>query len=241
MDRPSSRNPRTKPSPTCSTTRYSARYLILVYSETSARFDPLEIRRLASRWRAQCTIVRQTRPNDSTHNHLAFVDFIGKRFQTRNRNFFDIQGYHPKWLHLTSSPWRHLEQMMERGEVIWNGVSRQSQESRKRGTSVTAKEPSIAGHSLSIPLSEGDWEFLGAASSESAFLDLCEASEMPKGTVDMVAQMFEQTSGYESSRGETEISRNVRFWQDGFRAGYEAAREFSFGDLKGTGGFDVVE
>jgi hypothetical protein len=131
--------------------------------------------------------------------------------------------------------------MMERGEVIWNGVSRQNQEPRKRGSSVVPKESSVsADSSLTIPFSEGEWEFLGAASSESSFLDLCEASEMPKETADTVAQMLEQTSAYEHSRGETEISRNVRFWQDGFRAGYEAARDFSFGDLKRTREFDLL-
>ncbi|KAK0618891.1 hypothetical protein B0T14DRAFT_565798 [Immersiella caudata] len=257
MDRSSTRNPRAKNSVYPNSTRYSARYLILIYTETSLRFDPLEIRRLASRWRAQCTIVRQTRHNDTgTHNYLAFVDFVGKRFQTRNRNSFDIQGYHPKWLHLTSSPWRHLEQMTERGEVIWNGVFsrvQQGQEGRRKiGSSTVARESSSRSVSADSPLpamnpSEGfaegrDWEFLGAADTESSFLDLCGASEMPKETLDTVERMLELASpSYEhSGREETEISRNVRFWQDGFRAGYEAARGVSYGDLKQSKEFDVL-
>ncbi|KAK3363923.1 hypothetical protein B0T25DRAFT_576379 [Lasiosphaeria hispida] len=134
--------------------------------------------------------------------------------------------HHPKWLHLTSSPWRHLEQMMDRGEVIWDGISRSSSETSGRESSVPAKKSSVSsGSSTSSlpPLSGTQWEFLGATGSESAFLDLCEASEMPKESLDTVAQMLEQSS-YAQGREETEISRNVRFWQNGFRAGYEAAK-----------------
>ena len=195
--------------------RYSARYLILIYSQTSARFDPLEIQRLASRQQAKCTIVRQSLL-DSTFNYFAFVDFVGKRFQTRNLKCFDIQGYHPKWLHLTSSPWRNLDQMIERGEVVWNGVSRPTDPTGTRETLSSSKKTSS-----SLPM---QWDLLGSTSNEASFLDLCE-NWMPKETFDDFTKILQQP--VHSRHNETEISRNVRYWQDGFRAGYEAGLSVS--------------
>jgi hypothetical protein len=127
--------------------------------------------------------------------------------------------------------------MMERGEVVWDGVlprGQQMHESRRKRVSlVMAKES----HSVStdsslstMTFSEGgEWEFLGAADTESSLLDLCEASEMPNETLNTVERMLElEPTPYEHcGREETEISQNVRFWQDGFRAGYEAAKQFS--------------
>jgi hypothetical protein len=189
--------------------RYSARYLILIYSQTTARFDPLEIQRIVSTQEAQCTIVRQA--FESTHNYFAFVDFAGKRFQTRNLRLFDIQGYHPKWLHLTSSPWHSLDQMMKRGDVVWKGVSipRDSNAPRE-----------MASRSKKVSSSATKWEFQGSSSNESSFFDLCKV-RMGHDIFDKFTKMMEQP--VPSDEIESDISRNVRYWQDGYRAGYEAA------------------
>ncbi|KAH8891545.1 hypothetical protein GQ53DRAFT_865295 [Thozetella sp. PMI_491] len=193
-------------------TRYSARFLILTYAQTTTRFDPFEIERLASRWQAKCTIVQQARPNGS-FNYFAFIDFVGKRFQTRNLNCFDIQGHHPKWLHLNSSPWRHRDQMMHRGEVICDNVTPPTETASHTDAHPSAKKVSASSTST-------QWELLGSADCEASFLDMC-ASQLPEESLEAVASIIGRPV---HNRNETAISRNVRYWQDGFRAGFEAAR-----------------
>lgn len=198
------RSSKAQPSSRSTDRRYSARYLILIYRETRPHFDPLEIQRLVAREQGKCTIVRQA---DS--NYLAFVDFAGKRFQTRNLGLFDIQGYRPKWIHVTSSPWRNLEKMMAQGHVLWNGISPRPQKQpspRKRGP---GKEPA----------SSSSWELVGSATSEASLQELLqkemdsEQSRAPEIQLDCVPLVG----------GETEMARNVQYWQDGYRAGYKAA------------------
>jgi len=140
--------------------------------------------------------------------------------------------------------------MMERGEVIWNGVSRSSENTSRRDSAPKEKKASVspssssssisgsASASASASASDMQWDFLGAASSEASFLDLCEASQMPEESLDAVAQMLGQPSCGQN-RGETDISRSVRYWQDGFRAGYEAANGIS-GVVVSAKGKDVV-
>ncbi|KAH8704940.1 hypothetical protein BGW36DRAFT_434557 [Talaromyces proteolyticus] len=193
--------------------RYSARYLILIYRGTPAHFDPLEIQRLVGREQAKCTIVRESR-NENVFSYFAFVDFAGKRFQTRNLGLFDIQGYHPKWIHVTSSPWRMLDEMKSKGDVLWNGIIRHNkQTSSGRKTSATSKTSS----------SSSPWELVGSATNEASFQELLrkettiEKSEPPEPLLD------DLEAGAISVVGETEMARNVQYWQDGYRAGYKAA------------------
>jgi hypothetical protein len=193
---------------------------MLLYSQTSVRFDPLEIQRLAFTQEAHCTIVRNSLRDGNTFNYFAFVDFAGKRFQTRNLRLFDIQGYHPKWVHLTSSPWRNLDQMLKSGEVVWNGVSRpQGSDSPKEKLSSSKK----------ISSSSTDWELLGSSSNEKSFLELCK-SRMGQEVFESFTKILEQPM--QSGHGETDMSLNVRYWQDGYRAGREAAFSISKNQMK---------
>jgi hypothetical protein len=188
-------------------TRYSARYLILVYSKTSHRFDALEIQRLVSREEGQCTIVRQLQADD-TSNYLAFVDFAGKRFQTRNLGLFDIQGHHPKWSQVRSSPWDTLDSMIASGEIVWNGLSRGAfKKSIPRN-----EQPSY----VSKASTSAQWEHLGSSSNEEAVTALCKkymaAEESGSDTTEP-----DQTS---DSVNWSAISRIIGKWRDGYRAGY---------------------
>lgn len=204
--------------------RYSARYLLLIYRATLAHFDPLEIQRLVAREQAKCTIVRRshgagddtdasTAVSDSLSSYSAFVDFSGKRFQTRNLALFDVQGYHPKWIHVTSSPWQTLDKIIAQGDVVvWNGVvrptkhSESSSTSRKRAASAASNMP---------------WELVGSATDESDFRELVRkelGAETPEPFIDGVEECRTALRA-----GETEMTRNVQYWQDGYRAGFKAA------------------
>ncbi|KAF2115470.1 hypothetical protein BDV96DRAFT_632070 [Lophiotrema nucula] len=195
--------------------RYSARYLILEYNRTSDRFDPLEIQRLVSREQAQCTIVRQSL-NDDTSHYLAFVDFAGKRFQTRNLSLFDIQGHHPRWVHVSSSPWHQLEDMKQRGDVVWNGISI----ARTRNAPPSASEAPQTSKKTSFHTLP-EWELVGSSSNEKAFLDLCR-SHMPRKSFDIAEKQLRMDPPVQTrGSGPTEISRNVEYWQDGYRAGFK--------------------
>lgn len=197
--------------------RYSARYLLLTYSKTPERFDALEIQRLASQEHGQCTIVRQVQ-RDNTFSYLAFVDFAGKRFQTRNLGLFDIQGIHPKWSQVRSSPWDTLDDMMEGGEVIWNGIVRCKTPSVQNGT------PQSASKSKSTM----QWEHLGSSSKEEDILALCKqyiAAEEPRSSA----------VGFEQSRDRvamSEIFRVMDLWRDGYRAGYSDGLAHHAGALR---------
>ncbi|KAJ5281719.1 hypothetical protein N7478_007091 [Penicillium angulare] len=192
--------------------RYSARYLILVYHGTRAHFDPLEIQRLVAGEQAKCTIVRQSE-DDNIFNYFAFIDFSGKRFQTRNLAFFDIQQYHPKWIHVTSSPWQKLDEMMAQGDVLWNGIDRPN----KRPSADRRK------HATGKPPSSGQWELLGSVTDEASFEELLrkEMSRNESESEDPLIEDFEYEVNPED--GQTEMARNVQYWQDGYRAGYKAA------------------
>lgn len=192
--------------------RYSARYLILIYRKTRAHFDPLEIQRLVAREQAKCTIVRQSE-DDNVFSYFAFIDFAGKRFQTRNLGLFDVQQYHPKWIHVTSSPWRKLDEMIAQGDVLWNGIVRPD-----KHPTPGHEKPTVNKTSSSSP-----WELVGSATSEASFQELLR-KEMNIKRLESPEPLFddyevEATSEY----GETEMARNVQYWQDGYRAGYKAA------------------
>lgn len=189
------------------TSRYSARYLLLVYNKPSCRFDPLEIHRLVSQEQAQCTIVRQLH-SDGTFNYLAFVDFAGKRFQTRNLALFDIQGHHPKWTQVRSSPWDTLDNVIASGEVVWNGIYRE-----------TRKEADDCDAQATIPGSSNSWEYLGSVSDDE------DLAEILKGT-GTISTPLPATSRYMESRDvakepeKVKISCDMKSWRDGYRAGY---------------------
>jgi hypothetical protein len=186
-------------------TRYSARYLILVYSKTSHRFDALEIQRLVSREEGQCTIVRQLQLDD-TSNHLAFVDFAGKRFQTRNLGLFDIQGHHPKWSQVRSSPWDTLDSMIASGEVVWNGLSRNAFK-----ISIAHNEPS-----RSVGKTSTQWNHLGSSNNEEDITALCKkymATEESGSDTTELEQMNDSVDWFA-------VSRMIGDWRDGYRAGY---------------------
>ncbi|KAJ5151377.1 uncharacterized protein N7482_010629 [Penicillium canariense] len=192
--------------------RYSARYLILIYRGTRAHFDPLEIQRLVAREQANCTIVRHSE-DDNVSSYFAFVDFAGKRFQTRNLGLFDTQQYHPKWIHVTSSPWRKLDEMIAQGDVLWNGIVRPN-----RYPSADHKKPAASKISSPRP-----WEMVGSATSEASFQELLR-KEMTIAQSDSPEPLFDDFDiGATSEDGETEMARNVKYWQDGYRAGYKAA------------------
>lgn len=193
--------------------RYSARYLILIYREARANFDPLEIQRLVAREQAKCTIVRHSQ-DDNFSRYFAFVDFAGKRFQTRNLGLFDVQGYHPKWVHVTSSPWRTLDEMVAQGDVVWNGIVRPSKNSS------TGRKKHTASKMLS---SSNPWELIGSANSEASFQELLR-KEMKAEESEPQNSLFDDLDiEANSTTGETEMARNVQYWQDGYRAGYKAA------------------
>lgn len=206
-----------KPRSSRSTTdrRYSARYLILVYRDTGPHFDPLEIQRLVACEQGKCTIVRQ-----AGSNYLAFVDFAGKRFQTRNLGLFDVQGYHPKWIHVTSYPWRTLDEMMAQGHVLWNGIARpqkQPSPTRKRAAAGAGKAPA----------SSTPWQLVGSATNEASLQELLQKEMDSEDSKAPERQLDKIDSGVPLAGGETEMARNVQYWQDGYRAGYKAAMAMS--------------
>lgn len=205
-----------KPRSSRSTTdrRYSARYLILVYRDTGPHFDPLEIQRLVAREQAKCTIIVQ----QAGANYLAFVDFAGKRFQTRNLGLFDVQGHHPKWIHVTSYPWRTLDEMMAQGHVLWNGIARpQKQASPARRRAAAGKAPA----------SSTPWELVGSATNEASLQELLQKEMDSEQAKTPERQLDKIDSGVPVAGGETEMARNVQYWQDGYRAGYKAAMAMS--------------
>ncbi|KAF2648153.1 hypothetical protein K491DRAFT_763250 [Lophiostoma macrostomum CBS 122681] len=191
--------------------RYSARYLILVYAKTSGRFDPLEIQRLVSREQAQCTIVLQSLDSDAP-NYLAFIDFSGKRFQTRNLKMFDIQGHHPRWVRISSSPWRTLDEIMQRGDVVWKGIT------RKRKIVEPSEPP--ARKSLGSRSTSSEWEMVGSLSDETAFLSLCK-SQMPQETFENVMKQIETPK--QTRKDRVDVPSTVEYWQAGYREGFRDA------------------
>lgn len=76
--------------------RYSARYLVLTYSQTSEDFQPLRLLPILDNEQARSIIARKSDEDGGTC-YYAFVDFRRKRFHTRNKHLFDIQGVHPNW------------------------------------------------------------------------------------------------------------------------------------------------
>ncbi|KAL2830857.1 hypothetical protein BDW59DRAFT_158293 [Aspergillus cavernicola] len=209
--------------PNSSDRRYSARYLVLIYRETRAHFDPLEIQRLVAREQAKCTIVRRARGDDTAvSSYSAFVDFSGKRFQTRNLALFDVQGYRPKWIHVTSSPWRTLDEMIAQGDVVvWNGIVRPS--TKHTG----GRKPAPATSSKMDSSSSSPWELVGSATSEASFRELLrkELSAEAGSEPPEEQPSFDRVEDCSTIvvAGETEMARNVQYWQDGYRAGYKAA------------------
>lgn len=190
--------------------RYSARYLVLAYSKTPDKFDASEIQRLVAKEQGKCAIVRQTQVDD-TSSYLAFIDFSGKRFQTRNLGLFDVQGQHPKWSQVRSSPRDALVSMMAKGEVVWNGLSRDAWKK--------APEQDEVPRSKTKDTSPLQWEYLGSCSNEDDISALCSnymaAREPPAATTQLecLRKMSERPS----------ISRDVSSWREGYRAGYSDA------------------
>ncbi|KAL6866180.1 hypothetical protein ACO1O0_002285 [Amphichorda felina] len=232
--------------------RYSARYLILVYSNTPERFDPLEIQRLVTQEQGQCTIVQKSAASESpgnggaggvmTTSYLVFVDFAGKRFQTRNLGLFDVQGLHPKWLHVRSSPWERLAELMSRGDVVWDGLS-----------ASTLSPSEFHGSSQnSDPTSSSGWELLGSSSNETEMLELCakhmgssissslsslpplpqEQAEQPPDLESIlspdpelpmpVKDRHHVHRDYDCSQT-TELAPDIESWKAGYRNGYRDA------------------
>lgn len=195
-----------------SNSRYSARYLVLVYSQTSERFDPLEIQRLVSQEEGQCAIIRRSQ-NNGNSSYLAFVHFAGKRFQTRNLGLFDIQGHHPRWVHVRSAPWRTFDTMTANGEVVWNGLSRDQE------ISVQNKES----WSPSSSVSSATWEHLGSSTNEADILDLCHKyMGLGDSKASVRSNVLEPIDLHENI--DTSLTKDL--WTDGYRAGYRDALLF---------------
>ncbi|KAL3479520.1 hypothetical protein BJX99DRAFT_255518 [Aspergillus californicus] len=216
--------------------RYSARYLLLIYRATLAHFDPLEIQRLVAREQAKCTIVRRrshgagedidtsTAVSDPPFSsYSAFVDFSGKRFQTRNLALFDVQGYHPRWIHVTSSPWQTLDRIIAQGDVVvWNGVVRPTKHSESSSSSSSS---STARKRAASTASNAPWELVGSGIDESDFRELVR-KELSAETLEPFVDGVEECRAALQA-GETEMTRNVQYWQDGYRAGFKAASSIS--------------
>ena len=209
-----------RPRQSLNNNRYSARYLILVYSKTPERFDPLEIQRLVSQEKGQCTIVRRLQADD-TLSYLAFIDFAGKRFQTRNLGLFDIQGNHPKWLHVRSSPWKTLDNMAASGEVVWSGISRD----RKTAAQDERTWPASKG------VSPMQWEYLGSSSNEGDILELCKkytTSHNPNASA-VTDLLHPSCSDHHEKTDKIDMSRLIEFWKEGYRSGYGDGLSYSKG------------
>lgn len=200
-----------------SNNRYSARYLVLVYSQTSERFDPLEIERLVSQEEGQCAIIRRSQ-NDGSSSYLSFVHFSGKRFQTRNLGLFDIQGHHPRWVHVRSAPWRTFDTMAASGEVVWNGLSRDKETQGQNRESWSPSSSSIS----------ATWEYLGSSTNETDILDLCQkyiGAQDSKASIS--TEVLQPTDLLETN----DASHKTDSWRDGYRAGYRDALLYSHGPL----------
>jgi hypothetical protein len=103
--------------------------------------------------------------------------------------------------------------MIAQGDVLWNGIVRPN----KHPTG-GRKKPAINKTS-----SSNSWELVGSATSEASFQELLrkETTIEPLEPPEPLFDDFEV--GATSEYGETEMARNVQYWQDGYRAGYKAA------------------
>lgn len=100
--------------------------------------------------------------------------------------------------------------MMAQGHVLWNGViprpQKQPSPARKRGP---GKEPA----------SSNPWELVGSATNEESLQELLQKDV----ELEQSKPSERQLDCVPLAGGETEMARNVQYWQDGYRAGYKAA------------------
>ena len=185
--------------PTQPQRRYSARYLLLIYEDVPLHFDPFEVRRLVTQKQARCTVVVE-RSSDSLCNVLAFVDFYGKRFQTRNLRLFDVQGSQARWCSITTAYPQVYDDLMARGRVIINDAPRPEERIRLKKASDSRNWENHA------PIGDREDVF---ASSSWLEPDFCEYQQEHK-FICPSAGVMPQCSQY------TEV------WKDAFRAGFEA-------------------
>ena len=185
--------------------RFSARYLLLVYEKTLPHFDPLEIRRLAAQEKASCTIVREQSANGLC-NYLAFIDFSGKRFQTRNERLFDIQGYHPRWCPISSSPATYYDQCLRRGHVVYREAPRPRERCSKKQT---AESPG--------------WQELAVSKNREDFFETCKEQSPTElaPQLDNIHAYLEKSCATPFTATSSDVSQLTMSWTEGFKVGFD--------------------
>ena len=187
--------------------RFSARYLLLRYIRAPSKFDAGEIRRLAAAQKAQCTIIRE-RASDTkgSNNYLAFIDFSGKRFQTRNPSLFDVQGCHPHWHLVTTSAQKTYDWCKGRGNVLFdNAMQRRARFAHQ-------------------PIPKGcDWDLHVVSDNKDDFFHPCEellAAPLKSSLTD--AETGIERLPHSTSSPMTKKDDHLEIWRSAFKVGFEA-------------------
>lgn len=103
-------------------TRVNCKWLMLTYSQTPDDFNPEKIADLAKQNSAKCLISKEYHKDGGTHYHALL--YFEKRFQTRNVHHFDVQGRHPNWLTVRSTPERAWDYVGKEGEIMYQTLDR---------------------------------------------------------------------------------------------------------------------
>ena len=186
--------------------RYSARYLLLRYVRTPAKFDPDEIRRLVALQKAISTIVCEQNVFSNSATYLVFIDFSGKRFQTRNDKLFDVQGNHPQWHPVTRSPTQVYNWCKNRGTVIFD-------DALQKGASHVDATASMF----------DDWKVHVSSSDQTDFFERCEdilPAPLQNPLRELEAELYQPTAKTIRARS---TSKQSDIWSEGFKAGFEMA------------------
>lgn len=103
--------------------RLQARYVLLTYAQCGS-LDPWEVVALCSRLGGECIVGREEHSDGGIHLH-AFVDF-GRRYNTRNERFADVEGCHPNVLPYRKTPEKGWDYAIKDGDVVAGGLERPS-------------------------------------------------------------------------------------------------------------------
>lgn len=101
--------------------RLHARYVLLTYAQCGS-LDPFRIVDLCARHGAECIVGRETHSDGGNHLH-AFIDF-GRKFDTRNPRWADIDEYHPNVSPSRGNPQGGWDYATKDGDICAGGLLR---------------------------------------------------------------------------------------------------------------------
>lgn len=146
--------------------RFGSRYAVLAYNSVSAQFNFQDIRRICYMEKAAATIVEISTSSHGSKTYLAFVDFCGKRFQTRNVTMFDVQNVHPKWWLIRGNAREIYDDLTSKGRIV---CAEASPPPRK-----------VSGKTLGSMYKPDEWRTVEAPTRQDNFLVTCDDLPKPK-------------------------------------------------------------